>query len=281
MAVMLIAPRYDNAPIIAIDGPIDDQRETLVRQRQRMVTELADLTDDEWRTPSRCEGWTAQDVIAHLISTNDFWRVSIEAGVAGSPTRFLAGFDPKATPAELVRAMQSMSPSETFTRFVVSTDALCAVSDALDDAGWAAIAEAPPGHLPVRILAHHALWDAWVHERDILLPLGVAPAEETDEIVACLRYAAALGPAFAIINDTDRHGVIAIDAWEPSTQIVIEVAGAVDVHDGPIAEGTAVLRGRAVDLVEMLSIRAPFDQAVPEDARWMLDGLADVFETIA
>jgi hypothetical protein len=28
----------------------------------------------------------------------------------------------------------------------------------------------------------------------------------------------------------------------------------------------------------MLSIRAPLDQAVPEDRRWLLDGLATVFD---
>ncbi|MDX6717717.1 MAG: hypothetical protein QOH30_4275, partial [Baekduia sp.] len=37
--------------------------------------------------------------------------------------------------------------------------------------------------------------------------------------------------------------------------------------------------GRAVDLVDMLSIRAPLGQPVPEDGRWLLEGLATVFDT--
>ena len=41
--------------------------------------------------------------------------------------------------------------------------------DGLDDAGWATVAEAPAGLIPVRLLALHALWDCWVHERDIVL----------------------------------------------------------------------------------------------------------------
>ena len=48
------------------------------------------------------------------------------------------------------------------------------------------------------MVAHHALWDCWVHERDIVLPLGLPTAIEPDEVRACLRYAAALSPAFAI-----------------------------------------------------------------------------------
>ena len=35
---------------------------------------------------------------------------------------------------------------------------------------------------------HHALWDAWIHERDVLLPLGVSPTEEPDEVAALLDW---------------------------------------------------------------------------------------------
>ena len=279
---MLIQPRYDGPPVIVLDGAIDDQRDTLIRQRRRMVDELASRTDEEWRTPSRCEGWTAKDVVAHLGTTNDFWRLSIEAGLAGAPSRLLVGFDPKLTPAALVEAVRALSPAETFERFATSTSSLCDAVDALDVTGWATIAEAPPGHVPIRVMAHHAVWDAWVHERDILLPLGAAPAEEADEIISCLRYAAALGPSFAALSDADRRGVLAIDVSDPDAHVVVELAGgAVAVRAGEAPSGAAVLRGRAVDVLEMLSIRVPFDQAIPDDARWMVQGLVDVSESTA
>ena len=279
---MLIQPRYDGPPVIVLDGAIDDQRDTLIRQRRRMVDELASRTDEEWRTPSRCEGWTAKDVVAHLGTTNDFWRLSIEAGLAGAPSRLLVGFDPKLTPAALVEAVRALSPAETFERFATSTSSLCDAVDALDVTGWATIAEAPPGHVPIRVMAHHAVWDAWVHERDILLPLAAAPAEEADEIISCLRYAAALGPSFAALSDADRRGVLAIDVSDPDAHVVVEQAGgAVAVRAGEAPSGAAVLRGRAVDVLEMLSIRVPFDQAIPDDARWMVQGLADVSESTA
>ena len=274
---MLIQPRYDGPPVIVLDGAIDDQRETLIRQRRRMVNELASLTDEEWRTLSRCEGWTTQDVVAHLSTTDDFWRLSIEAGLAGAPSRFLARFDPKRTPAAQVDAMQALSPAETFERFAISTHSPCDAVDALDVTGWATIAEAPPGHVPIRVTAHHALWDAWVHERDILLPLGAAPAEEADEIISCLRYAAALRPSLAALSDADRRGLLAIDVSDPDAQVVVELAGgAVAVRAGQAPPGVAVLRGRAVDVLEMLSNRVPFDQAIPDDTRWMVPGPSDV-----
>ncbi|MEN3272557.1 MAG: hypothetical protein V7636_1318 [Actinomycetota bacterium] len=38
---MQLSPRYGGAPIITLDGAIDDQRETLARQRRRLLAELA------------------------------------------------------------------------------------------------------------------------------------------------------------------------------------------------------------------------------------------------
>jgi uncharacterized protein (TIGR03083 family) len=35
-------------------------------QRAQLSDLLADLTDDEWRKPSLCAGWTVRDVAAHL-----------------------------------------------------------------------------------------------------------------------------------------------------------------------------------------------------------------------
>ena len=46
---MKLAPRYDGDPIIAIDGPADDQLVPVVRQRRRMETMLAALTDEQWQ----------------------------------------------------------------------------------------------------------------------------------------------------------------------------------------------------------------------------------------
>ncbi|MGH9134102.1 MAG: hypothetical protein ACRDZZ_09210, partial [Ilumatobacteraceae bacterium] len=72
-------------------------------------------------------------------------------------------------------------------------------------------------------------WDAWIHERDIVLPLGRTPVEEVDEITACLTYGASL-------------------------------------------------RGPAVELVEALAFRVPLPCPVAEEHKWLLNGLATVFD---
>jgi len=275
---MQISPRYGDRPVIAIDGPVDDQRITVVRQRRRMAEALAGLTDDQWRAPTRCEGWSVQDVVTHLVSTNNFWGVSISGGLAGTPTRYLDGFDPKATPAALVEADGETSPAETLAKFVESNRVLCDLIESLDEEGWSALAEAPPGHLPIRLLAHHALWDAWVHERDVLLPLGIQPDVESDEVAASLRYVAALAPAFALMTETADAGTLVIEAADPDLRIVVDVRDGVSVSDDPSADGDVVLRGGAVDLLEALSVRKPLGVAVPDEHRWLVAGLAAIFE---
>jgi uncharacterized protein (TIGR03083 family) len=276
--LMQLTPRYDGAPVFAVEGSLDDQREPLLRQRRRLQDALASLTDEQWKRPSRCERWNVQDVVAHLIGTNGFWTMSILAGVAGSPTRVLAAFDPATTPDLMVAPMRSLTPAETLEQFVETNKTLSDAVESLDDAGWSSIAESPAGHVPIRLIAHHALWDAWVHERDILLPLGMVPAEEPDEIVSCLRYVAAVAPVLALSLDPRRRGALAIDATEPEVRVVIEVDTTVVVRSGVPPADALRLSGRAVDLVDMLSIRTPIDQRVPDDKRWLLDGLATVFD---
>ena len=105
-------------------------------------------------------------------------------------------------------------------------------------------AEAPPGHLSVSVVAHHALWDSWVHERDILVPLGVVPAVEADEVAACLRYAAALAPAVALNGGAVAAGRLAITASDPDLDLLVEVGDAVARRPGPRWHRARSRRGR-------------------------------------
>lgn len=37
-------------------------------ERKALAEDLADLSPEQWQTPSWCEGWTVHDVLAHLLS---------------------------------------------------------------------------------------------------------------------------------------------------------------------------------------------------------------------
>jgi uncharacterized protein (TIGR03083 family) len=274
-----IAPRYDTPPLISIDGPWDDQLEPVSRQRRRLESFLAGLSEAEWARPSRCDGWTVQDVVAHIVGVNAFWRASVLAGLAGTPTRILTGFDPVATPALMVDSMRALTPTEVLDQFAQSNDAFLGPLGSLDEPGWSMPAEAPPGHIPVRLLAQHALWDCWIHERDIALALGSVPAVERDEVLSCLRYAAALSPGFSIMNGDALTGVFAVDAKDPDISFVLEVGESVAVRAGAAPGDAPCLSGNAVELVEALSIRGPLPTTAPAEWRRLLGGLATAFDS--
>ena len=70
---MQIQPRYDGPPILTLDGGDGPDAggvgDACNRQRRRLLDTLAALGADDWRAPSRCDGWTVQDVVAHLAMT--------------------------------------------------------------------------------------------------------------------------------------------------------------------------------------------------------------------
>ena len=275
---MQLNPRYGTDPLITLDSPPAAILEPVVRQRRRLAATLATLTDEQWAHPSRCDAWSTRDVIVHLDSTNTFWTFSIAQGLKGEPTQFLATFDPVASPAQMVADAGEVSPRDVLERFVTSTEALTDLLTALDDGDWSVLAESPPGHVSVSVLAHHALWDSWVHERDILIPLGIPPEVEMDEVAASLRYGAALGPAFAANNGGVDHGVLAVQVTDPDIDFIVEIGDHAAVHTGRATGADLLLTGDAVELLEALSIRAPMPQPIPAEAAWILRGVAEVFD---
>jgi uncharacterized protein (TIGR03083 family) len=275
---MQLQPRYGGDPILAVETTLDDVSVPMLRQRRRLAELLGSLDNNQWAAPTRCAGWSVQDVIAHLVGTNRFWAASINAGRAGAPTQILATFDPVATPAAMVDAVRSWCAAEALDQYVETAEMLALAVEDIDDVAWSTtIAEAPPGHVALRAVVMHACWDAWVHERDIALPLGIDAAETPDEVAVCLHYASALGPAFLASTGSGQRGRLRVVATEPDIDIIVEVGPNIVVRDTVDEDVAPTVRGRAVDLVEGLSFRTEFPP-VPDDARWMMGGLADVFE---
>lgn len=288
---MIVRPRYDGPPILTIDGHPDEQRDPVTRQRRRMQTMLAGLDPSAWSAPTRCTGWTVRDVVAHLVGVNRFWNASIASGAAGTPTRWLVGFDPAATPAAMVASMADADNTDLLGQFDDSTDQLLATIASLDEPAWSMVAESPAGHVSIRLLAQHALWDSWIHERDIALPLGLEPDVCDDEVRSCLQYATVIGPALALqsreatgSDGSDVSDVYVVDTVSPSMRFVLEVGHCVHLRDAESAEGPSdaatILSGDAVELTEVLSLRMPVPASTPAVWRNLLDGLAAAFDVI-
>ena len=274
---MQIDPRYGGPVVLQFDPAPNDPSVPMLRQRRRLAGLLAGFDERQWASPSRCSGWECRDVVSHLVSVNSFWALSITAGRSGTPTRFLAGFDPVATPAQMVETAPAISTTDLLDAFNASTDALAASLDGMDTTGWSLPAEAPPGHLAIDAVVLHALWDGWIHERDIALPLGLEADEEPDEVAGGLRYAVGLGPALMATNGSTRTGAFAVRAKNPGVELVVEVGAEVIVRDGVGATELPTVAGEAVELLEAFSLRSS-PPALTGDDGWMVQGLKVQFD---
>ncbi|HZN13144.1 MAG TPA: maleylpyruvate isomerase N-terminal domain-containing protein [Acidimicrobiales bacterium] len=275
---MRLRPRYGDQPVVRFDGPIGDPAKPLLRQRRRLGDTLKGLDADQWAAASRCEGWSVRDVVAHLVTTNGFWVVSALGALAGEPTRYLSDFDPVASPKVAVDSMLTMTTEDVLTSYIDGVEKLAAAVEGLDDAQWSLPAEAPPGHIALAAMARHALWDAWIHERDVCIPLGYQQPEEDDEVLASLEYAAALGAGFLALEGSPRSATLVVDATGPETHFVIDAGESVVVRGGDAPADALRITGSCVDLVEALSFRVPFPAGVGEETRWLFAGLGTVFE---
>ena len=277
---MQLTPRYDGPPVLRFTGPVGDPAVGLVRQRRRLGALLASLDDDEWQVTSRCDAWSVQDVVAHLATTNQFWVLMVQAALAGEPTRYLERFDPVVTPAQMVDGTRGTAPAAVLEDYLRGVDAIDDALSGLDEEQWSLPTESPPGHVPLHAMAGHAIWDSWIHERDIAVPLGRTQPEEPDQVRACLEYIAALGPAFLATSGSTRRGTLDVRGIDPDVHVVVEVGETVVVdtapEDGPA--GAVRLVGRSVDLLVALRFRGPLPCDVDVDDRWILGGLATVFD---
>jgi uncharacterized protein (TIGR03083 family) len=252
---------YDGALDIEVAPELGPVVEPWIRHRRRFVDALEQLSPDQWAAVTRCEAWDARDVVCHLISADSFWVISLQSAVAGSPTRFLAEFRPAEDPEHLVAPMRSLSTDAVLEQHRRGTDAFIETVESMDAPDWERIGESPVGHVPARLVLAHALWDSWLHERDILVPLGIDVPVEADELAVSTWYLLAFGAAQGgLIDETDPVGpgltepfdvevaFTDLPAW--SVRLVVDRAVRAE-RGGP----DAVECGAAVDVVEHYSGR--------------------------
>ena len=277
---MRISPRYDSKPIIDVDAVITDPGAAVIRQRDRFADALRELTADEWQSQSRCSEWTVQDVIAHLVGVNRYWNFAMSAGARGEPTRVLAEFDPVAVPAQMVDAARGAPFGETLDGFVESNAQLAATIEAFTDEDWSKLGEAPPGHIALRAVAAHALWDSWTHERDVLIPLGRKQVIEDDELATSLAYVVAINPALRVAAGMVDSATLNVIGHEPEISLTAAVGNEVVVRPGLAETAAVTLEDSTVELIEALTCRVPAPEVAAEH-RWLITGLAEAFDAPA
>jgi uncharacterized protein (TIGR03083 family) len=165
------------------------------------------LSDDEWAATTRCDEWNAKDVVQHLVSADEFWALTLQGRGQPEPTTYLRGFDPTTSPAAFIAPKREASAEEALAAITASTDLLANALDSVGEDEWAQVSESPFGHVPVSVIAAHALWDSWLHERDVLVPLGQTPPVEEDELLTGAAFTLFLaGAQGGLLDDAEPVG---------------------------------------------------------------------------
>ncbi len=124
-----VGPMRPATLLLQTEGECDIDPERLLdvfgEQRQRFVTIVRGFGPEDWVARTRCTDWSAHDVVRHLCDAN----VLILRGSADDSTLDVAaGFDPRVTPGEWLRASAGESPDASLERFAATTEDLLALA---------------------------------------------------------------------------------------------------------------------------------------------------------
>ncbi len=139
---------------------MSDMWTTIAAERGALVQDLSDLSEVEWNARSLCEGWTVQDVLAHMTSTASMTPPKFVGGFAGSGFNF-----PKFTAKGIARH-SGATPAETLQNFAAKQNSTTS----------------PPGP------KLSWLGETIVHAEDIRRPLGIQHDYPDDAVASVLDF---------------------------------------------------------------------------------------------
>ncbi len=190
--------------------------------------------DPVWSQPSRCEGWSVRDVVAHLAAVEHYHHACLDGavqqyiadGMAAGHTSLdefnQAGVDERAeTPIREVVAEWAAGDAETRRRLRER------------DGGDM---DSSVGPYPVRWQAFHVATELATHADDMGLPV------DAGEVADRLAWRAAFS-RFAL---TEKDPTATVEAAEGGTHVVVGELDAV-VDDETLVEGLVDRLGDAVD----------------------------------
>ena len=259
----------DGAPL-HIDGEPDAPSIAWRSHRTRLRAWLHALPDREWTGATRCDGWDVTALVRHLASGSQFLGYTLHRAASGVATSLLADFDSHKTVEAAAALLGDLAPGAARAMVDSMDGAVDKEFESMREIGWAATAEAPPGHVAAPLAVNHFLFDSWVHEYDLMVPRGEQPALETAEAATVAKYVLGLA-ALATSSDTS----LDVRLHDPDLRIGVHVAnGRIEVSDGPGPRDAAVIEGNVVDVVDHATGRT--SGPVQGDGRAMavLDGFA-------
>ncbi|MEJ3655515.1 maleylpyruvate isomerase family mycothiol-dependent enzyme [Actinomycetes bacterium KLBMP 9759] len=133
-------------------------------ERRSLADHVADLTDEQWATPSSCPAWTVRDVVAHLTTTTRTGALQVVRAVLRAR-------------GDLDRVEVDLAAERAAAH--TTAELVAQLRESADSTRRA------PGSSPM-----DPLMDIVIHAQDIARPLGRRYDSPPQVVAACLAYVA-------------------------------------------------------------------------------------------
>jgi uncharacterized protein (TIGR03083 family) len=266
----MIELRTQGRPVLAVLAVVD----AFEAHRRAFVEQLEQLPAEAWAASTRCSEWSVHEVARHLCDVNELIRDD-----HGSVTSPSTGFDPRTTPREWLRSSEGESVESTLLRLQVTSAAAFESTRALARRGEdERIIQGPYGPIPWTVLMLHAFWDSWLHERDVVLPLGLPHLTDDEGARLATAYSIFVAGAAASLFGTPVRATFRLSGLARGTYELLRDGDAVALRVEPGEVGGP----DGVMLADALTGRGgSLEDCVPGEPATVaaLSGLATFFNT--
>jgi uncharacterized protein (TIGR03083 family) len=144
---------------------------TLDQEVARIQSFLDSLKPKEWKSPTRCEGWTVRDMVAHLDSDEEYNEACLKGNVAD----FISGYkDFDTFNAQMIQNRADLSNEDILEQWISRQSC---VREAWAKLGLGAKIQTSIGPYPLHSQIWHITSEYATHGDD----MGVFVAEEEEE----------------------------------------------------------------------------------------------------
>jgi uncharacterized protein (TIGR03083 family) len=146
-----------------------DPWDALDAEAARIDRYLSGLGAERWQAPSRCEGWTVRDVLAHLTATEDYHRACLDGTVATRVGELVeqGATDVASFNAIGIAELADRSPAELLEQWRVANEA---TRRRFRERGDGRV-DTSVGDYPSRLQSFHVALELAAHADDIDVPV--------------------------------------------------------------------------------------------------------------